>query len=180
MDLYTAVSNVAARFEKEKIPIILIGGVAINMYGHSRGTEDIDFLISDDSVEKIKKVLDDMGMKLWVKNDLFRRYTKKDWNIKAIDFLNVEQATFEQIQKQSKKIKIKGHELLIPSIFHLIALKLHAIKNNKQRELGDLPDILEIMKINRVNPATDEFKNLCLKFGTVEIYTKILDGLGHE
>jgi hypothetical protein len=64
----------------------------------------------------------------------------------------------------------------VPCLNHLIALKLHAIKYNpKIREYRDLPDIIELIRINKINTKDVEFKNLCLKYGREELYNKILE-----
>lgn len=65
---------------------------------------------------------------------------------------------------------------MVPSVNTLIALKLHALKNNfKLRENKDLSDIIELIRINKISYKTKEFKELCLKFGTEEIYQKIFE-----
>jgi hypothetical protein len=65
---------------------------------------------------------------------------------------------------------------MVPSLSHLIALKLHSIKYNpKLRLTRDLPDIINLIRINELNHKNPDFKELCLKFGTEEIYNKILE-----
>ena len=60
----------------------------------------------------------------------------------------------------------------------MIALKLHAIKHNQKiREFKDLPDIVNLIRANKVKYKTAEFRELCLKYGTKEMYDKIMEGL---
>ena len=87
----------------------------------------------------------------------------------------VEADTFRGIQKESKAETFQGTQFLVPKPEHLIALKLHAIKQQPGiRELKDLNDIVELIKANQIDVSSGNFKSLCLKFGTPELYQKIL------
>lgn len=46
-------------FEREAVDYILVGGVAVNIHGIVRTTEDIDFFVdpTDDNVERIRRAL---------------------------------------------------------------------------------------------------------------------------
>ena len=94
-----------------------------------------------------------------------------------VDFMFVEQETFQNIQKEGKEVKILGEKFTIPSLQHLMALKLHSMKCNKARITTDLLDIVNLVKINKINVKDKEFETLCLKFGTKEIYQKIMEAL---
>jgi predicted nucleotidyltransferase len=95
-----------------------------------------------------------------------------------LDFMFVDKETLDKIIQEAKEINIAGQKLLVPSLQHLIALKLHAIKYNpKIREYKDLSDIVELIKVNKINARDAEFKSLCLKYGTEELCHKILERL---
>ncbi len=52
---------------------------------------------------------------------------------------------------------------------------LYAIRQNpKQREVKDLQDVLELVEENGVNVREESFRGLCLKYGTPELYQKIV------
>ena len=90
----------------------------------------------------------------------------------------VDEETLDKIIKDGKKIDIAGQKFIIPSLEHLIALKLHAIRYNpKVRENRDLPDIINMIKTNNVDIKSSHFKKLCLRYGTEELYDKILKGI---
>ena len=59
-----------------------------------------------------------------------------------------------------------------------LALKLHSIKyNQKIRLIRDLPDIINLVIINKINVKENQFKEMCLKYGTQDIYQKILEAV---
>ena len=91
------------------------------------------------------------------------------------NFIFVDKETLARIIKDGKKVKIAGKTFVVPSLNHLIALKLHSVKfNPKIREFRDLPDIINLLRMNKVNVKTDQFRKLCLEYGTEELYHKIL------
>jgi hypothetical protein len=58
---------------------------------------------------------------------------------------------------------------------NLIALKLHSSKGSKFRELKDLLDVVMLIKINGIDPKSDEFRKLCLKYANDALYRKIIE-----
>ena len=95
-----------------------------------------------------------------------------------VDFMFVDQDTLKKIMTEGEKLKIVGQTFIVPSLYHLIALKLHSIKHNtKIRLTKDFPDIINLIRINRVNVKDKKFKELCLKYGTAEIYDRIAEVL---
>ncbi len=58
MDLQR-VFDVLRAFEKENVRYVLIGGVALNLHGLIRATQDLDFLLSPDeeNIERVKAAL---------------------------------------------------------------------------------------------------------------------------
>lgn len=165
----------ASIIKKEKIQAVLIGGFALNYYNVARQTIDLDFLITREDFNKILNLLQEHNYKLIYDEEIFARLKTETDYLFDIDFLFVENETIKKIIKQGKKIILVGQKFIIPCIEHLIALKLHAVKNNPSyREYKDLPDIINLIKFNNIDIKNSEFKQLCLKYGTEKIYKKIL------
>ena len=165
---------IAREFKKDRIPCAVIGGFAVNLYRPARHTADIDFLVLEKDYPQIRERLIPYGYKQGPVTKIFARLEACGHQIMDLDFLFVDAPTLEKIIKQGKKISIAGHFFIAPSLEHLIALKLHAIKNNPQvRELKDLFDILEMIEANRLNVKTEKFQKLCLDYGSRDLYDKI-------
>lgn len=163
--------------KKTGISFVLIGGYAVNYYKYARQTVDVDFLINKQDFPKILDLLESAGYKIDYKQEVFvRLISDKRPFLMDIDFMFVDQETLDQIIKDSQKIDIVGCGFRVPSLEHLIALKLHAVKYNlKLRIFKDIPDIINLIRINKVDAKSEKFKELCLKYGTEELYQKILD-----
>ena len=164
--------------QKEEVSCILIGGFAVNYYKVTRQTADVDFLITKEDFDKIFTHLEKAGYQKGLAQENFTQLKSGRVSLMDIDFMFVDQETLSKILKESQKIKIAKQEFYVPSLDHLIALKLHAIKYNpKIRLIRDLPDVINLIRINKVNVHSEKFKTLCFKYGTEEIYTKILEGV---
>ncbi|MCX5751707.1 MAG: nucleotidyl transferase AbiEii/AbiGii toxin family protein [Candidatus Saganbacteria bacterium] len=163
--------------KKEGISCVIIGGFAINFYKVTRATADVDFLITKEDFNKILVFLEKAGYKEDYTQKVFTRLKSSDRaSLMDVDFMFVDKETLDGIVKEGKEVSIAGQKFMVPSLNHLIALKLHSLKHNlKIRENKDLPDIIDLIRINKINFKGKEFKALCLKYGTEEIYCKIVE-----
>jgi len=133
------------------------------------------FLIKED-FDKILPLLEEAGCKVDYVHENFSRLISKKGYFMDVDFMFVDDGVVNQIVNGGKEITIAGEKFIVPSLKHLIALKLHSIKNNPQkRQFIDLPDIIQLIRINKVDCRDKDFRELCLKYGTEEIYRKILE-----
>lgn len=156
------------------IRYVLIGGFAVNFYKVARQTADVDFLTTEDDFEKILGMLQEEGFKVEFRNKVFAGLSPAKGYMMDLDFMFVEVGTLDKIIEEGKVASIGKQKFTVPSVRHLIALKLHAMKHNPKRQYKDLLDIIELIKVNKVNATGSDFKELCLKYGTEELYNKIL------
>ena len=164
--------------QEEGVPCILIGGFAVNYHKVTRQTADVDFLITEKNFSKILKFLEEAGYKKGLAQDNFVQLQSSRLSLMDVDFMFVDEATLGKILEEGKQLKIAGQKFIVPSLNHLIALKLHSIKfNPKIRFAKDFPDIVSLIRINGVDIKDKTFKELCLKYGTEEIYCQLLEVL---
>ena len=161
---------------QEGVPCILIGGFAVNHYNVSRQTADIDFLITKEDFGRILNFLERAGYKKDSVQENFVQLKSNRVSLLDIDFMFVDADTLKKIMKEGEPLKIAGQKFVVPSLNHLIALKLHSIKNNPKLRLSkDFPDIISLIQINKVDIQGLPFKELCQKYSTQEIYDRILE-----
>jgi hypothetical protein len=154
----------------------LIGGFAVNYYKVSRQTADVDFLITREDFNKISNELKKSGFTPDRIEEVFARFKGNKHYLMDIGFMFVDRETLDKIIKDGKAISIAKQKFIVPSLNTLIALKLHAIKYNpKLREYKDLPDIISLIRTNKVDYKNKEFREICLKYGTEELYKKIIE-----
>jgi hypothetical protein len=173
MDYSKAFHLVAKASKKSGVPCILIGGFAVNFHKVSRNTLDVDFLTTKDDFNKIEAALADSGYSEDFAGDVTVRMSNKKEGL-DIDFMIVDAATRAKILKDGIETEVVSEKLVVPSVEHLIALKLHAIKcNPKNRMWKDLPDIIKLIKANKIDYESEPFRGNCMKFGSGDIYGKI-------
>jgi len=172
--------KLSAEFERAKISFILIGGYAVNAYGYSRATQDVDFMIVSADYERAKQVVQRCGYRQYVRKDLCARFVDHEKQWPALDLVFVEQETFKNVVKDAIKIEVMGQRLRVPSAEHVIALKLHAIKNDPQREAKDLNDIFEIIRVKGLDVNSLKFKDFCLKFGNADLFERVQKWAGTQ
>ena len=165
---------VAKASKKAAVPCVLIGGFAINFYKVTRNRLDIDFLITKEDFAKIKDTLLIADYTEEFSTDVAIRFSSKKEAL-DIDFMIVDDKTRKKIIEDGETTEVVGEKLIIPSLDHLIALKLHAIKHNQRNRIWkDLPDIIRLIQMNKIDCKNKTFKELCLKYGNNEIYQTIL------
>jgi hypothetical protein len=163
----------ATIFRETEIKCILIGGYAVNSYKVSRHTADVDFMITKESFEKIREKLFQYGYTIAHQQDVFVQLVN-DRDFRDLDFMFSEPDTIDKFIECGNTTVIASETFFIPSLDYLIALKLHSIKYNPHRELNDIPDIVNLITANQIDYKMPEFKKLCEKFGTNEIFNKII------
>ena len=156
----------------------MIGGYAVNYHKVSRQTADTDFMVTKEDFERISTVLTKAGYRQEYLQDNFVQLKSTKTSLMDVDFMFVEKSTFDKIFKKAVSCKIGRWQFFIPSLDHLIALKLHSMRfNYKLRWTKDMPDIINLIRANKIDVSTDQFKELCLKFGTAELYQKIKEAM---
>lgn len=157
---------------KYKIDCLLIGGYAVNSHKVSRHTADIDFMVTREDYNRIKDELLKIGYSVINEQNVFAQLTNSS-GYRDLDFMFAESGTIKMLLENACVTTIGGQQFYVPSVNHLIALKLHSIRYNSHREFVDFPDIINLIDVNGVNVTSAEFISLCKKFGTDELYDKI-------
>ena len=148
---------------------VVIGGWALEAHGYARQTADVDCLIAESALSEFDDLLLHSGFSALARTENFRRYRHAE--LGYLDLLIVDLATFEKLCSDAQPFEIGNAALRAPSLRNLIALKLHAAKNDAAREWRELADIEQLARRCRV-PA-EEMKNLCQQFGGPEFWNKL-------
>lgn len=152
-------------FQETDIKYLIIGGVAVNLYGYNRFTGDIDILLTLDkeNLEKMDKLMKKLGyvprLPVEVK-DLGDKKQVEQWmkekNLKAYTFLAgkeyqldidiiIEQSTeFSELDKKKNIIEVWGMNIPVISIDDLIEMKKTA---NRDQDLIDIKRLLELKSL---------------------------------
>lgn len=163
--------------QKADVPAILIGGFAVNYHGVVRQTQDVDFLMVEKDYDKVQPLFERVGCRQVIRNNLFARLENKKMLPMELDMVFVNQETFEGIIEEAETTEIGGRKFKVASLDHLLALKLHAMKQNlRRRGFRDITDVLDLAEKNRIDIKGKKFEELCLKYAGKEVH-RIIQGL---
>lgn len=161
--------------QKEGFRFLVVGGHAVNAYGYARFTKDLDLLINREEKERWLGKLYEAGFTLVHDGGNFLQLTAQKGEGEAVDFMLVNALTYQRMEAESKAAQIENRWFRVPSLDHLIALKIHALKHGPPRRgLKDFTDILHLINVNHIDVYGDNFLNLCDKFGDKAIYERIV------
>jgi predicted nucleotidyltransferase len=165
--------------EKRKLPFLVIGGLAVNFYGTSRETADLDLLILRDARASWLDLFLAQGYSIFHDAGTFIQLSAPSKDVMPIDLMLVRESTFTPMLAAGREVEMFGAPLRIPSLDHLIALKLHALRHgHRGRNLKDFLDIENLVQVNKIDMQSDKARSLFLKYGTVDIYEKISQACG--
>ena len=170
------VSNVQAAFDllaKCSRPFLIVGGHALAAHGVVRQTIDIDCLMAVEDQAAFEGNLTCASYRETARTENFARYAGQSPDLPEIDILFVDASTFAKLQLESIPLRRGAHEFHVPNLPRLIALKLHAIRNEPRRERRDLSDIAELLRLNPGRISATELSELCEQFGPVGISDKL-------
>jgi hypothetical protein len=106
----------------------VVGGHALNVWGVSRQTCDLDLMVPGTDLEKWKKLLGELGYRFSREHGAFLQYGPPAQGGWPLDLLVVTLSTFAKLQRESIPTTLDGVFCRIPSVDHLLAMKFHALK----------------------------------------------------
>ena len=136
--------RILKELENRKIKYLAIGGVAVNLHGYNRITNDLDIILSfeENNVNIFIELMNDLGLKPKVPvdpNELAdlekREFWKKERNMKVFSFFNPnneqevvdvmiqDYINYDEALKNSKLMKDENISIPVISIDDLIRLK---------------------------------------------------------
>jgi len=168
-----------AALARADCPVLIIGGNALEAYGYARFTMDVDCLVTTSSIERLKAVLVQHGFQHAGRMSSFHEFwfDGKPGGM-PIHAMFVNDETFEKMWARRGPMNSAGALLHVPCVAHLIALKLHAVKNNPKRMLKDMADVRELLERNAGAVTKEELVGICERYASQEAIS-VLKQEGH-
>jgi hypothetical protein len=163
---------VADQLPAAGVECVLIGGFAVNYYGYSRNTLDVDFMILSDQVGAVRSVMAQAGfINISVCENVV--FFGVPGSSLRVDFLRSDSETMSKLLDGACLVGVQGHQVKIPALRDLIAMKVFSLSQAPARRMAkDLPDIAYLSVLNGLDLETD-LKPLCEKFGDAKTYDLI-------
>jgi hypothetical protein len=147
---------VTSFFSERKLDYAIIGAFALQAYGYTRATKDIDFITRLDSQPAIVGYMESLGFETLQRTNGFSNHIHA---IEAarIDFMYVSGRTAETLfSALTFRSVLDGINLPVLSPEHYLALKLFAAQSNPDRKDKDLLDIKELLRVVQIDRSVVE------------------------
>ena len=168
-------SELKAFLERNGLEFLVVGGVAVQHYGYSRATMDIDLMmvVPDDFAFTDKLRVDGFTYYSITSMAIFGK--KSDWSHR-VDFIKVDADTFSKLMAESVSAKLYDSEVRMPSLKHLIAMKFHAYKQGGARRIKDFNDIVWLSILNDLDPERD-LRETAFRYADDDIYRGVVKAI---
>ena len=123
---------------------IVIGGHAVNLHGYARSTADLDLLICRDDRDAWVSATAELGYTVGRDGVTFLQLMPSQVAEWPLDLMLVGRDTFEEMVRAAQPMRLFGEE------------------------------VLNLATVNKLDLRSDEFRHLCLRYGTPELYERIL------
>lgn len=155
-----ALTWLLARSEEAGLSSLVIGGNALIQYGVVRMTRDLDLLIPRREREAWVRLMKGLKYRLDHEAGSFLQYESTVELMPPVDLMMVDEATWEKLSAEKQVIEGGG---ALPSVKHLVALKLHAITQDASRT-RDREDVLALLLEKAIDPREGEMATLIQSF----------------
>lgn len=156
------------------LEFLLIGGLAVIEHGFARLTTDIDLVVRSIFKDAWKNCLAGLDYRVVNERDNFQQYERPGLASWPLDLMLVNDPTYEGLAAASLHVQVMGAHIRMVSLNHLLALKLHVLKQGKiHRFLDDFNDVVELVRANKMDLQSEELRALFLKYGNDELYDKV-------
>lgn len=175
MDFKLIFEKLLAAFKEQDIRYALMGGFAMGLWGGSRSTVDLDFLVHRDDITKVNSIMNALDYECKYRSENVSQYISHLKIFGEVDFLHAfREASLQMLERALEKKVFEGAlavKTLIPE--DLIGLKLQAIKNNPQRKDSDMADIRMLIQTHKDGLDWDIIERYFVVFVMKEEYEQV-------
>lgn len=172
MDSANFVHSLFQRFEQEGIPLLLAGGWAVRHHGYSRYTNDIDWICSRVDESRALELMRSLGFEVVFESMATRCRHPKHLDLLPVDLLWVSPETFAKMALSDQRT---GNHADMPVIDFesLLAMKLHALKDDQERDGKDLLDIRLLLRENKGVMNENRLREICERYAGPDAYKMV-------
>jgi predicted nucleotidyltransferase len=173
-DLHVVFDVVSNTLAKAGVECLLVGGFAVNYYGYTRNTLDVDWMIVVEQRHRVQDVLKRAGFTDMAVHETVM-FFQRPGTACRVDFLHADPDTFKELLSRAVSVVVHGVSVKVPMLKDLIAMKLFSLAQNPERRMGkDLPDIVHLTLFNKLDLEQD-IHPLAARYASEAIYKMVSD-----
>jgi len=162
--------------EAHNVKFIVIGGQAINYYGLSRQTGDLDIVVNASDRDWWSQTFARLKYSLGQNDQHFARYRHQELLGWPIDLMFVDPVTFDKLLRDALPATIGVADVRVISSRHLLLLKLHALRHYQEHRFAkDYNDVLWLIDLPNSCVSDSELRAMCDKYACQAVYERLID-----
>ncbi len=159
------ITKILNKLNRYKVKYLVVGGVAVNLYGFYRATEDLDIilLLEDSNLKKFAKAIKSLKLvprvpvkiedfanadlrRIWIKDKNMKAFTLYEPNFqrKYLDVIIDHPINFKQAYKKRKTFRDGELVAQVISMEDLIKMKKNTARERDKMDLKGLKQIKDI------------------------------------
>lgn len=164
--------TIFGEFERESIRYVVIGGLAMQAWGYSRFTRDVDLAVDRNEQDRVVAFAESLGYETLHRSDGYSNHLHEDRDWGRVDFMYVDPETAARLFSAATIKSIVGEiSAPVPSAEHLLAMKALAMKNSPQRVLVDSPDVQFLLRVPGIDRSS--VRDYFARHGLLELFDAI-------
>ena len=173
-DLQALLDLVVGKLSDAGVDCLLIGGFAVNHYGYTRNTLDVDWMIAANHQAVVRQIMQAAGFTNVAQHETVTFFNRPGSPLR-VDFLPVDEQTMNNLLSDSVSVVLYGKSVHVPSLRNLLAMKFFALAQAPERRIDkDLPDIAFLAIINGLDSERD-LHPLARQYATEVLFQKVCE-----
>ncbi|HXS68999.1 MAG TPA: hypothetical protein VN761_09165 [Candidatus Polarisedimenticolia bacterium] len=169
------ITVIAHRASEKNLPLLVAGGLAVEVHGYERRTFDADLVIRRTDRDKWLELMLELGFSVFLEGPVFLQLIPPEaGQLPPVDLMFMTDETFGKLAALAIPNPYGSDLPNVVSLESLVAMKCHAIRHGHPgRVVKDADDLIHLFMANRLDPEAEKWRELILKFGTEELYEKL-------
>lgn len=169
------IAPIADRAAEKNLPLLIAGGLAVEVHGYQRKTFDADLVVRREDQPAWLSLMRDLGFSIHREGPVFLQLNPpEESELPPVDLMLMNNETFGKLAATAIPNPYGSNLPRVVALESLVAMKCHAIRHGHSgRLVKDADDLIHLFMANRLNPEAAEWRDLVLKFGTEELYENI-------
>jgi hypothetical protein len=175
MDFKLVLERLLTGFQEKDIRYALTGGFALGLWGGSRSTVDLDFLVHREDMDMAHMLMTNLGYELHHHTDNVSQYVSPLARFGGIDFIHAFRDASVEMLKRTVEKEIFSSSMKVRTMIpeDIIGLKLQAVYNNPKREKIDIADIEMLVSLHNRDLDWELLKRYFTIFQMDDLFRKI-------
>jgi hypothetical protein len=171
LDFGKVLAALASFFEREGHRYAVVGAFGLHAYGLTRATLDLDLATESAAQPKLVAFLESLGYETLYRSAGYSNHVHALPELGRLDFVYVESETARVLFRGGTTLQLGEHRVPVPRPEHLVAMKVHAMKNDPSRTLREMADIQFLLSLPSIDEA--EVRAYFEQSGLLERYLEI-------